>query len=411
MRRSTCKKCKEKITEKTIRVGKKQKLPGDIISIAWNHLGCVVVPKSSTTEYFIENLEGFTDLNSEDQATVREHFTALAEKRSTPSKQASPTPKKKAKVGDSHEVLDLTVEEVSNEDEVFQMYNKMKLDELKDFMRWNNQMIGGTKPELVERCVDGHNFGALPECPEADCGGKLKYTADMKTVFCGGRYNEELASRVPCYYRVATDKVTNRKPWRFKPMTEDEKKEEEREKVGVDLSTSDDLFDGLDLSSMVGKRDAASRAIAQARELGINVPENEQDAKIRFGTLLMSKDNMTAKELLEAAAKQYGTKKKDAEKKATSGAGASCEANEGIVAAISQLSSAYLKTGNMNAGNTYKKAAAAVRNCTFPITSGKAISKGKGKIDGIGAKTGEYIDEFLETGKISKIQEKLSEAS
>ena len=95
--RSTCKKCKEKITEKTIRIGKKQKLPGDIISIAWNHLGCVVVPKSSTTEYFIENLEGFTDLNSEDQATVRDHFTALAEKRSTPSKQASPTPKKKAK--------------------------------------------------------------------------------------------------------------------------------------------------------------------------------------------------------------------------------------------------------------------------------------------------------------------------
>lgn len=34
------------------------------------------------------------------------------------------------------------------------------------------------------------------------------------------------------------------------------------------------------------------------------------------------------------------------------------------------------------------------------------MSKGKGKLDGIGAKTGELIDEYLETGKIAKIAEK-----
>ena len=41
----------------------------------------------------------------------------------------------------------------------------------------------------------------------------------------------------------------------------------------------------------------------------------------------------------------------------------------------------------------------------------KAISKGKGKLEGIGAKTGELIDEYLETGGIRKIQEKLAEIS
>ena len=79
------------------------------------------------------------------------------------------------------------------------------------------------------------------------------------------------------------------------------------------------------------------------------------------------------------------------------------------MAALSELSSLYYKTGNPHAGGTYRKAAAAVRNLDFPVKSGVALSKGKTKVEGIGAKCGELIDEFLKTGTISKIQEKLSE--
>ena len=39
--------------------------------------------------------------------------------------------------------------------------------------------------------------------------------------------------------------------------------------------------------------------------------------------------------------------------------------------------------------------------------SGKRVSKGKDKLDGIGAKCGEYIDEYLATGTIAKIAEKM----
>ena len=53
------------------------------------------------------------------------------------------------------------------------------------------------------------------------------------------------------------------------------------------------------------------------------------------------------------------------------------------------------------------QAAAAVRSCQELIVSGKRISKGKEKLDGIGAKCGEYIDEFLDTGAIAKIAEKM----
>lgn len=52
------------------------------------------------------------------------------------------------------------------------------------------------------------------------------------------------------------------------------------------------------------------------------------------------------------------------------------------------------------------QAAAAVRNHAVLITSGAAVSKGKAKIDGIGAKCGEIIDEYLATGAIAKIAEK-----
>merc|ERR1711871_1609480 len=269
--------------------------------------------------------------------------------------------------------------------------------------RWNNQMIGGTKPELVARCVDGHKNGALPECPETDCGGKLKYSSDMKQVFCGGRFNEELAARVKCFFKIDSDKIS-RNPWRTRALTEEEKEEEEAKKVGVDLSGSKDLFEGLDLITSEGKRAAVIRIVNKAREVGINVPENDTEARTRMGTLLLSNPHAAPEDLLKVAAELYGSKAKDEERKAASGAAVECEANSGIVTALSELSSAYYKTGNSNAGGTYRKAASAIRSLKFAVTSGKAISKGKDKVDGIGAKCGELIDEFLETGEIAKIK-------
>ena len=101
---------------------------------------------------------------------------------------------------------------------------------------------------------------------------------------------------------------------------------------------------------------------------------------------------------------------------------------DSIVAALSELSALYVKAGNPQAGNTYRKvnralphvyitiahfvtlqAAAVVRQYPAVVTSGRALSKGKTKVDGIGAKCGEIIDEFLATGEVSKIAEKRAE--
>ena len=59
----------------------------------------------------------------------------------------------------------------------------------------------------------------------------------MKKVQCGGRYNEELAQRVKCFFKIDVEKA-GRKPWRHQAMTEEEKEAVEAAKVGVDLSSS-----------------------------------------------------------------------------------------------------------------------------------------------------------------------------
>lgn len=63
---------------------------------------------------------------------------------------------------------------------------------------------------------------------------------------------------------------------------------------------------------------------------------------------------------------------------------------------------------NSNAGISYRKAAAAVRDIEEEITADNALtfSKGKSKLPGIGKGTAEKMKEFAESGKIEKLEEK-----
>merc|ERR1712232_918632 len=51
------------------------------------------------------------------------------------------------------------------------------VDELKMYLRHNNQVATGTKPELARRVADAAVFGALPACPS--CGGHLHSHAGL----------------------------------------------------------------------------------------------------------------------------------------------------------------------------------------------------------------------------------------
>ena len=57
------------------------------------------------------------------------------------------------------------------------------------------------KDELVARCVDGETNGALPPCPEPDCGARLNVIAGQKNVFCPGKFNDEHKFFVKCFFK------------------------------------------------------------------------------------------------------------------------------------------------------------------------------------------------------------------
>lgn len=53
----------------------------------------------------------------------------------------------------------------------------------------------------------------------------------------------------------------------------------------------------------------------------------------------------------------------------------------------------------------YRRAAEIIRELNFEVTSGEEIAKGPKKIEGIGKSIGKKIDEFLQTGKMKRVEE------
>ena len=76
--------------------------------------------------------------------------------------------------------------------------------------------------------------------------------------------------------------------------------------------------------------------------------------------------------------------------------------NAAIVNALRKLSD--LEKDDFKS-KAYWKAAEAVDNITYPITDGASLAKGETKVAGIGKSIAKKIDEFLETGLISRLED------
>lgn len=81
--------------------------------------------------------------------------------------------------------------------------------------------------------------------------------------------------------------------------------------------------------------------------------------------------------------------------------------NEEIAWALETLASLEAKTKDSNPHkiHSYKLAAKIIRGLDFEVLSGEEIAKGPNKIKGIGMGIAKKIDEFLQTGKIKRIEE------
>ena len=164
--RASCKRCKNPIAKDTLRIGIKTMF-NEHESFQWNHAQCFKLPKNTEVDEFLGDLRGFQELDSTQQVSVHEMISSnVGAKRTqastdSSSKEKSPkvkhsSPTKKSTSTSSSSTIDLTNDDNENEDEVYLLYKKMNLDELKDHLRWNNQLLKGTKPELIKKCVDGH---------------------------------------------------------------------------------------------------------------------------------------------------------------------------------------------------------------------------------------------------------------
>jgi hypothetical protein len=159
--RAACKKCKEKIEKDDCRIGVHRKSPDDIVFTSWNHLKCFNIPKKTNADEFLESID-MSELNEDDKEMVRstllvEVVTATpGSKRKSTSSTADDSGKKiKFVISNIFHIqcycnysIFQGIDEESltpEEQAAFNKYKSLTVDQLKDFMRWNNQQIGGTK--------------------------------------------------------------------------------------------------------------------------------------------------------------------------------------------------------------------------------------------------------------------------
>jgi hypothetical protein len=86
----------------------------------------------------------------------------------------------------------------------------MTIPQLKDILRTNQQKVGGTKGELVDRCAEGSVLGAIPQCSVCG-GGKLKFDLAKGQYSCPGYMDDD--TFVFCHQKFAFDQV-ERTSWR-----------------------------------------------------------------------------------------------------------------------------------------------------------------------------------------------------
>ncbi len=88
----------------------------------------------------------------------------------------------------------------------------MKVPELKERLRANDQIVTGTKSELIDRVAEGITLGALPRCPR--CGLGRMRVSRWGGFYCPGGYDDD--EYVDCKHKAREGEL-DRNPWVFGP--------------------------------------------------------------------------------------------------------------------------------------------------------------------------------------------------
>mmetsp|Transcript_3414 Transcript_3414/g.6543 ORF Transcript_3414/g.6543 Transcript_3414/m.6543 type:complete len:458 (+) Transcript_3414:153-1526(+) len=437
--RAKCKKCGEKIEKDAVRWTRQ--IESEDMSFqagnAYMHLDHLIYPKRAGLEFKdIKNVEDFPEDEQRSFRTAyenaKEEYTTKKPKTTKVKREAAETDgssakKRKTKKGPhpdlqvekkSKSKRDETMEEISS-DPVVLKYKKLVISQLKEYLRFNQMLLTGTKDELVARCVDGEKYGRLKGCPA--CGKGLLRLSERGTILCKGYFDDSINMRLTCNFEKDAKDVPREKwlePSVDAPLDEDGNQESAKENLQLneqDEAKVKDLLESL-YSEDISNRDAANKLVEVSRKMDVNVPTDDSAARQKAGTALMSHrreeggfDGLGAFKQLQT---ELGSKTKslaDKKKKLEARMPANVPANTNIANALEELGEL---EGKAKEGANYqfkvkalKKAAIAIRNCDFEVTSGKLVSAGKQKLDGVGPGTGKKIQELLDSGSIQRLED------
>jgi len=298
-------------------------------------------------------------------------------------------------------------------------YSTLKVDELKDFLRWNYQIVTGNRSTILYRVVDGRVNGRLGFCSLC-VKGRLKLSDDAAFATCSGYYDDDMSSKVTCFNKIDISKAQRLQPWLESEPSSAEIEEmknasgkmkgERRSAVPDTLAaTAEEL--NWDLSNPKGMKQAA-KELATLCSSTVDLPASDSTARMEIGKLILSNKGKSAKDVLRFVIDKFGLKeaKAVAAKEKSKARSFMCNhlSNAPILEVMLELSELYFKEKNTNAGITYKKVAQAIKETDFEINedNAKGLGKGKTKVAGIGKGSADKIYEFVTTGKIEKLEEK-----
>jgi hypothetical protein len=237
--RSSCKKCKTKIAAGDLRIGTHVERD-DHEMTSWNHLECFAVPRKLlqqglTPEDFVRDLlkDGSTDASLL-PARADEIVAALQAKGGAAKGGKKEDDKEGGGAGlvwlDSIKKSFETGSYGGEDDDVkpsaskkpkddmsvlvpaYGEYHKQNGAKLKEMLAWNRQHVGGTKPMMLTRVLDGILRGRLARCPLCE-GGRLKLSDDGMAVTCSGSYDEDRGTRMVCQYQGSSAEAPRWQPW------------------------------------------------------------------------------------------------------------------------------------------------------------------------------------------------------
>mmetsp|Transcript_2636 Transcript_2636/g.3029 ORF Transcript_2636/g.3029 Transcript_2636/m.3029 type:complete len:483 (+) Transcript_2636:35-1483(+) len=465
--RSKCKKCKEPIVKGNLRIGNTtERTIGDETTsmTSWNCLSCFILPRNLkrggvTPISFVEdNLNDPDDIlgnHMEEVITAITVNSSGGARKNKTNKEDSSVNKfltsvkrnSEALANDSTEQPCKRVKKMSKmekkEAELYDDLKRMTIDQLKDYLRWNRQIVGGTKQLLILKCLDGALRGRLGRCPMC-ARAKLKIEdATSEVAICAGYFDEEAGLRVPACTAVSLslqeDEVGSNPAPRLHPWYRKEPSEEEAKEldsldeqaasgkiVSVQKSKSSSykitlaklLEEAEKITWKVGNKVELKETATALLEVGLNgglaLPSAENGGTKTVGRVLVANARSASpSKILKLLIDEFGfaADKAEEEKAATAAISNICkvETNVGCYLILDEFSKLSQTSGDFRKANSYRKAAQAIAGLNMEVTIDNALSLGKAssknKLPGVGKSIAEKINEFVATGSVEKLEE------